>query len=145
MKHEPGKYDSACSMVRSMTAAQGVAVIVMGGYQGSGFSVQMTPDDMGRLPDMLEMMARGIRHDLGLPEVSNIPAEVLQRAKTSMDAAGLTIEDLNKFKQDVKAAVIEYYDDLVARKHGGVAQDSAFKKIEALLGTNFDTYRNQKG
>lgn len=36
----PGKYDYACTMAREATNARAVLLIVLGGDQGSGFSVQ---------------------------------------------------------------------------------------------------------
>lgn len=37
----PGKYDDLCTHVRHQTQAKAVIVIVLGGNQGDGFSVQM--------------------------------------------------------------------------------------------------------
>lgn len=44
----------------------------------------------------------------------------------------------------IRAAVLEYYDAMVARKHGGVASATAMNKIEDILGLNYDTYRDSK-
>jgi hypothetical protein len=65
MSHGPGKYDYECTLVRAITDATGVAVIVIGGNRGGGFSVQCAdPVLLGRLPEMLESMAKDIRTDL---------------------------------------------------------------------------------
>ena len=34
----------------------------------------------------------------------------------------------------IRQAILDYYDDLTARKHGGVAMDKAFNKIQVALG-----------
>lgn len=61
----PGKYDAAATFVRIQTDAECVAVIVIGGTLGSGFSVQGTnPETIKALPDMLETMARDIRKEI---------------------------------------------------------------------------------
>lgn len=57
----PGKYDDITTLVREVTEAQGVAVIVIGGNRGQGFSVQGSDRFIERLPDVLEDMARSIR------------------------------------------------------------------------------------
>jgi hypothetical protein len=57
----PGKYDDITTLVREVTEAQGVAVIVVGGNKGQGFSVQGSDRFIERLPDVLEDMARSIR------------------------------------------------------------------------------------
>lgn len=41
----------------------------------------------------------------------------------------------------IKAAVTSYYLDLDARKHGGVAQDHAFNKIEQMLGMSWSQHQ----
>lgn len=58
----PGKYDAACSLARAQTGAQAVALIVLNGHRGAGFSVQATdPKYIELLPDLLELMAKQIR------------------------------------------------------------------------------------
>lgn len=57
----PGKYDPQCTIVREHTDAAGVALIVIDGIHGSGFSVQASAEVTLRLPDLLEEMARAIR------------------------------------------------------------------------------------
>lgn len=56
-----GKYDDLCTHVRDMVGADGAAVIIFNGVQGSGFSVQAPLEIQLGLPDMLEHMAREIR------------------------------------------------------------------------------------
>jgi hypothetical protein len=61
----PGKYDQACSMARVFTGARAVALIVLGGEHGSGFSVQTeNPRFLELLPDMLRQMAMDIEQDM---------------------------------------------------------------------------------
>lgn len=57
----PGKYDPEATIVRELTAAEGVGVIVAGGNRGAGFSVQGSAAFIAALPDILESIARGIR------------------------------------------------------------------------------------
>ena len=60
----PGKYDDAATLVRNRTMAAAVVVIVLGGSQGSGFSVQADEETTRRLPDLLEDVAKEIRASL---------------------------------------------------------------------------------
>lgn len=64
MAHGAGKYDDECTFLRSMTGAQGAAIIIIDGNGGHGFSVQMPVDELKRLPSTLEEMAKQIRLDL---------------------------------------------------------------------------------
>lgn len=64
----PGKYDDLCTLVRKgtgigLTRGGAVAVLVIGGERGSGFSVQADPEHARLLPDLLEDIARQIRAD----------------------------------------------------------------------------------
>lgn len=64
----PGKYDELCTLVREktgigLTRGGAVAVLVIGGERGSGFSVQADPEHARLLPDLLEDIARQIRAD----------------------------------------------------------------------------------
>lgn len=43
----------------------------------------------------------------------------------------------------IKAAITSYYLDLDTRKHGGVAQDHAFSKIERILGMSWNDHKAQ--
>lgn len=53
----PGKYDNICTRVHEDTQAQGVLLIVINGALGSGFSAQLTPEDTGRVPQLLRQVA----------------------------------------------------------------------------------------
>lgn len=53
----PGKYDDLCSYVREMAKAEGVAVVVLHGTSGSGFSVQGPAETTLVLPRLLRLMA----------------------------------------------------------------------------------------
>ena len=57
-----GKYDPECEVVLGVTRASLVAVIILRGSKGTGFSVStLDPKLMEQLPDMLEFMAKDIR------------------------------------------------------------------------------------
>jgi NAD(P)H-dependent flavin oxidoreductase YrpB (nitropropane dioxygenase family) len=63
----PGKYDDLCTLVREQLGIEfngGVALIVIGGPDGGGFSCQADLQTTARLPDLLERMAAQIRADL---------------------------------------------------------------------------------
>lgn len=65
----PGRYDAHATAVRTRTDAQLVVVIVVGGAQGSGFSVQATSREAERaLPDVLDTIAQQIRADVATRE-----------------------------------------------------------------------------
>lgn len=53
----PGKYDALCTYVRETAKAEGAAVIVWGGIEGQGFSVQASVDQLEKLPAILRNMA----------------------------------------------------------------------------------------
>lgn len=72
MAHGAGKYDDECTLLRSMTGATGVAVIIIDGTGGHGFSVQMPPHELVRLPYTLEAMAKQIRLDLQTAGLTNV-------------------------------------------------------------------------
>ena len=60
----PGKYDDLCTYVREKAEAQGAIVIVYGGNRGQGFSCQLPPHVVARVPDVLRQMADQIEADL---------------------------------------------------------------------------------
>jgi hypothetical protein len=55
--HGPGKYDAQCTLARQSTSAAGAILLILGGNQGNGFSVQLPPTDMHLVPAMLRHMA----------------------------------------------------------------------------------------
>ena len=59
----PGKYDRTTTMVRNVTQARGVVVIVVDGLRGSGFSVQATADIVKDLPNLLRHVAEQIEEN----------------------------------------------------------------------------------
>lgn len=63
MTHGPGKYDDATTAARLSTDALGVALIVIGGRAGSGFSVQGPPELLLDLPTLLRDLADQIESD----------------------------------------------------------------------------------
>lgn len=64
MAFGPGKYDDLCTHAREATGAVGVILIVMGGAQGSGFSVQAPPSVTVILAGLLRDMADQIEGDI---------------------------------------------------------------------------------
>lgn len=60
----PGKYDALCTHVRNEAKARGAIVIVWGGEHGSGFSVQIAPEDTIEIPRALRRIAKEIEHDI---------------------------------------------------------------------------------
>jgi hypothetical protein len=59
---EPGIYDDVCAQIREQTQAVGVAVLIIGGSLGSGFSVITKDLNLNDdLPCLLEDMAKQIR------------------------------------------------------------------------------------
>jgi len=67
MPSGPGKYDHLCTYVRVRSEAHAVAIVVIGGNKGNGFSIQAEADLMPFLPDLLETIARTMRGDLEVP------------------------------------------------------------------------------
>jgi hypothetical protein len=69
MTYGPGKYDRLATLVREQTGADVVALIVIGGNRGAGFSVQMLTDDLDPRPKItalartLRSMAEQLEHD----------------------------------------------------------------------------------
>jgi len=73
----PGLYDSECTLMRETTQAESVILIVVRGWNGSGFSVQTTDKQFAdKLPGLLRTIAdqieidKDIENDLkaGLPD-----------------------------------------------------------------------------
>jgi hypothetical protein len=56
----PGKYDDACTTARIATGARAVVLVVIGGRDGSGFSVQGLGDAPALFPQLLRDMANEI-------------------------------------------------------------------------------------
>lgn len=60
----PGKYDHLATAARQIALARGVIVVVFGGKDGSGFSVQADGPTTLQLPALLRNMADQIEADL---------------------------------------------------------------------------------
>lgn len=60
----PGKYDAEATELRESLEARGVALIVIGGRMGSGFSVQGPMDLVQAIPAMLRAAADEMENDL---------------------------------------------------------------------------------
>ena len=58
-----GVYDDLCTMVRDITNAEGVVLIVFEGDKGSGFSIQARLSLGLKLPGILEKMAAELRKE----------------------------------------------------------------------------------
>lgn len=65
-----GKYDHLCTLVRCATGAAGAVVLIIDGDQGSGFSVQVVPDHMAALPDVLIETAEKMRREFAAVQLS---------------------------------------------------------------------------
>jgi hypothetical protein len=67
----PGKYDDLCSYVRAQAGiadSGGVAVIVINGNRGSGFSVQGDLATTLAMADILEATVKHMRADMEPPD-----------------------------------------------------------------------------
>lgn len=60
----PGKYDHVATDARKAAKAAGIGLIVIGGEHGDGFSVQMPPELLLVLPELLRTMATDIDRQL---------------------------------------------------------------------------------
>lgn len=61
MPQGPGKYDAACTLVRDLTEAEGIILVVLRGTLGDGFSCQfVNPVDSLLLPRILREIAEQI-------------------------------------------------------------------------------------
>jgi len=60
----PGKYDDLCTYARETAKAEGVAMIVLKGINGSGFAVQGSLQMTMDLPRLLRTMADDIESSL---------------------------------------------------------------------------------
>lgn len=63
----PGKYDHLCALARETALAEGAIVIILRGEHGSGFSVQVPPEVVPKLPNLLRRLADDIERE---PEIS---------------------------------------------------------------------------
>jgi hypothetical protein len=71
-----GKYDEECTEIREKTQSKGVLLIVIDGIKGGGFSAQMTPEHMAKMPGVLRIVAEQIERDMQNPEtLSNAEPE----------------------------------------------------------------------
>jgi hypothetical protein len=60
-----GSYDPECTLVRKLTSAALVVIIIYDGIKGSGFAVQSTSQALQRkLPEFLRRAANEIEADL---------------------------------------------------------------------------------
>lgn len=60
--NEKGKYDDLCEAAFLQSGSRdGVLLLVVGGDKGSGFSVTGTAEFVGRVPELLETVAKDIR------------------------------------------------------------------------------------
>lgn len=65
--HGPGKYDDECALIKGMTLARGVLLVVVGGEHGNGVSMKIDdPTIAAMVPAMLEGLAAQIRADLAV-------------------------------------------------------------------------------
>lgn len=66
MTQGAGKYDELCTYVREQAQAAGAIVIITDGNKGMGFSVQLPPDLLATLPDVLTNIAKEVAKDMGV-------------------------------------------------------------------------------
>ena len=59
----PGKYDDIATVARHITQAKGLVLIILGGAEGHGFSVQCDTATLMELPELLEQVASQLRED----------------------------------------------------------------------------------
>lgn len=52
-----GRYDEEVTELRERLKAQGILLLVVNGERGSGFSAQLSTDDVFALPSVLRQMA----------------------------------------------------------------------------------------
>jgi hypothetical protein len=74
MTFDPGKYDDLCTHVREETKADGVLVVIWGGEKGNGLSWDGNMFITLAMPDLLETLAKIIRHDMR-KAARNVPPE----------------------------------------------------------------------
>lgn len=67
----PGKYDEWATAVLKETHAQGVILIVKSGIFGDGFSAQLSPLDVLKIPavlrDVADMIEADFKENMGQP------------------------------------------------------------------------------
>jgi hypothetical protein len=64
MPEGQGKYDKICTYARETAEADAVGVLIIGGVQGDGFSVQGDALFLRSLPNLLRHMADQIEEDV---------------------------------------------------------------------------------
>lgn len=57
----PGIYDDICTVVRELTNAEAVVIIVGSGTRGSGFSIQLNADHPAGTKRILEAIVESLR------------------------------------------------------------------------------------
>lgn len=60
----PGKYDELCTYVREKAGADGAIVLIFGGEDGPGFSVQADARTLFAMPGILREMADQLAADI---------------------------------------------------------------------------------
>jgi len=64
MANGAGKHDKSLTLALEFAYAKEGVLIVFDGDKGMGFSVQATEENIAKIPDILEHMAKEIRKDL---------------------------------------------------------------------------------
>lgn len=81
------------------------------------------------------------------PDHGNAPLAIAaviairQNAVERVDAAPDRAPSAGSATDGVRAALVEYYDALTARQHGGVAADKALNKIEQAMGMSWGEHK----
>lgn len=61
----PGKYDAELTKAARQCGATGALLIVLDGTRGPGWACQATLEQLARLPEVLESIAKQMRADRG--------------------------------------------------------------------------------
>ena len=75
MARGPGKYSDIAMFVRRMTLARGAIVLIFEGDHGTGYSSQLPPTLVGKIPQYLRDLADEIQADNQAPHYPPIPPE----------------------------------------------------------------------
>jgi hypothetical protein len=59
----PGRYDELCTEAREKAKAWGAVLIIFEGDKGYGFSAQLPPDELRKVPAVLRYLADTIEAD----------------------------------------------------------------------------------
>ncbi len=100
----PGKYDDICTNARLQARAEGAVLMIVGGKDGSGFSVQGPARLHGNLPRLLEDIAEHVRADWAIAENPRAMSEYQSAAYALLTigkaAGAISREDVRQYVVD---------------------------------------------